>query len=128
VYENLDFDFDPDVLYLPDTEGPRNWDDTFAVRIGAEYQLNDMYAVRAGYLFDQSPIPDDTLGPELPTGDRHGIAVGAGVTWRQVDINVCYTHIFLEDRTVETSLRDSYVLGDYESSANIFGISVGYAF
>lgn len=128
VYENLDFDFEPNVPYLPDTEGPRNWEDTFAVRVGAEYQVNDMYAVRAGYVFDQSPIPDDTLGPELPTGDRHGIAVGGGVTWRQMNIDFCYTHIFVEDRTVETSLRDSYVLGDYESSANIFGISVGYAF
>lgn len=128
VYENLDFDFDPDVPYLPDTEGPRSWEDTFAVRVGAEYQLNDMYAVRAGYLFDQSPIPDDTLGPELPGGDRHGIAVGGGITWQQMVIDFSYTRLFIEERTVETSLRGPGVLGDYETSANIFGVSVGYTF
>ncbi len=128
VYENLDFDFEPDVSYLPDKEGPRNWDDTYAVRFGAEYQLNDMYAARAGYVFDQSPIPDDTLGPELPGGDRHGIAVGGGVTWQNMIIDFSYTHIFIEDRTVETSLRGLNELGDYEASANLFGISVGYAF
>jgi long-chain fatty acid transport protein len=129
VYESLDFDFSPDVLYLPDTESPRNWDDSIAVRFGAEYWLSEQYAVRAGYLYDQSPIPDNTLGPELPGANRHGLSVGFGYKGQQLSVDLAYSHLFLEDRTVTSSLRESAPpVGDYEAAANIFGISVGYAF
>ena len=128
VYENLDFDFDPDVLYLPDTEGPRNWDDAIAVRLGAEYWIADKYALRAGYLFDQSPVPDNTLGPELPCADRNGISLGGGFRLNNLTIDLAYSHIFLEDRSVSESLRSPQPLGDYETSADLFAISLDYAF
>lgn len=128
VYESLDFDFSPDVAYLPDTKGPRNWDDTITLRCGAEYQIGEQYRVQAGYVFDQSPIPDATLGPELPTGDRHGITLGAGFEVGRLTIDLAYMHLFVEDRSVSTTLRDDRPLGEYESSADVFGIGVGYAF
>lgn len=128
VYENLDFDFDPDVVYLPDTENPRDWEDTIAIRLGAEYLIDGQYALRAGYLFDQSPIPDNTLGPELPGGDRNGITLGCGYRWNNLSIDLAYAHLFIEDRSVTSSIRNPQPLGEYVSSANIFGISLGYAF
>lgn len=128
VYKDLDFDFEPDVAYLPDTPNPRNWENTTAVRFGAELQLSDSLAVRTGYLFDQSPIPDNTLGPELPTGDRHGLTFGFGYQWGNATLDFAYAHLFIKDRDVGISLRDPQPLGNYKSSANIFGFSLNYAF
>lgn len=128
VYENLDFDFSPDIPYLPDTKGPRNWDDTIAVRLGAEYWITEQYALRAGYIFDQSPVPDNTLGPELPCADRNGIALGGGFRLNNLTVDLAYTHLFIGDRTVTGSLRTPQPLGDYETSADLFAISLDYAF
>lgn len=128
VYEDIDFDFEPNTSYLPDKENPRDWDDTIAFRIGVEYLLAEQYAIRAGYIFDQSPIPDETHGPELPTSDRNTVTVGFGYRWNNFNIDLAYAHMFVDDRTVEESIRDPEPVGDYECSANIFGVSVGYAF
>jgi long-chain fatty acid transport protein len=128
VFEDYDFDFTVNTPYLPDKPQPRDWEDTFAFRLGAEYWLTDQYAVRAGYAFDQSPIPDKSLGPELPTGDRHNLTLGFGYKRNNLSIDLAYAHLFIKDRTVTSSIRDPQPLGEYESSGNVFGISVGYAF
>jgi len=128
AFEDYDFDFKDETPYLRDSPKPRDWEDTFAFRLGAEYWLADQYAIRAGYIFDQSPIPDKSLGPELPTGDRQAITVGFGYKRNNLSIDLSYNRLFVEDRSVDESIRDPQPLGDYESSANIFGISIGYAF
>jgi long-chain fatty acid transport protein len=128
TFEDYDFDFKDNTPYLPDSPKPRDWDDTFAFRLGAEYWLTDQYAIRAGYIYDQSPIPDKSLGPELPTGDRNALTVGFGFRRNNLSIDLSYNRLFVEDRSVDDSIRNPQPLGDYESSANIFGISFSYAF
>jgi long-chain fatty acid transport protein len=128
AFEDYDFDFKDETLYLQDKAQPRDWEDTCAFRLGAEYWLTDQYAIRAGYIYDQSPIPDKSLGPELPTGDRQAITVGFGFRRNNLSIDLSYNRLFVEDRSVDESIRDPQPLGDYESSANIFGISIGYVF
>ncbi len=128
VYEDIDFDFELNTPYFLDKENPRNWDDTIAFRIGAEYLVAERYAFRAGYIFDQSPMPDETHGPELPTHDRNTVTFGFGYQWNTLNIDLAYARMFVKDRTVNDSIRDPEPLGTYEASANIFGISVAYAF
>ncbi len=128
VYKNIDFTFDQNTPYFPDKENPRDWEDSIALRLGAEYLVTEQIALRAGYLFDQSPIPTDSLGPELPTGDRNGITFGAGYQWERFAVDVAYAHLFIEDRTVTETIRDPEPFGDYESSANIFGASLAFKF
>ncbi len=128
VYEDLDFDFEPNTSYFPDKENPRDWDDTMVFRLGVEYWLTEKYALRAGYIYDQTPIPDKSHGPELPTSTRNSLTLGFGCRWEKLSIDLAYAHLFIDDRTVEESVRDPEPLGEYESSGDIFGISVGYAF
>ena len=128
VYKDIDFDFDNNTTYFPDTKNPRNWEDAWAFRLGAEYMLTDKAAIRAGYLYDQTPIPDDSLGPELPTGTRNGVTLGFGYNWGKFAIDAAYAHLFIEDREVSESIRTPLPSGEYESAANIVGLSFGYAF
>ncbi len=128
VYEDIDFDFEQNTPYLPDAENPRDWEDTFAFRIGAEYMLYNRYALRAGYIHDQTPIPDETHGPELPTSNRNTLTLGFGYSWKNVTIDLAYAHMIIDDRTVEASERVPEPVGEYECSANIFGMSVAYTF
>ena len=128
VYEDIDFDFQDETSYFPDTENPRDWEDTWTFRLGGEYLLKERIALRAGYLFDQSPIPDKSIGPELPTSDRHGITLGFGYTWDKVALDLAYSHLFIKDRSVSESIRSPEAVGDYESAANIFVASLGFKF
>ncbi len=128
IYKNINFEFQENTPYFPDSENLRNWEDTWTFRLGGEYMLQERIALRAGYLFDQSPIPEKSLGPELPTGDRHGITLGAGYKWGNVVLDVAYSHLFVKDRTVTESIRIPVPSGVYESSANIFAASVGFVF
>ncbi|GAK56812.1 membrane protein involved in aromatic hydrocarbon degradation [Candidatus Vecturithrix granuli] len=128
VYKNLDFDFKDNTAYFPDAKNPRGYDDTVVFRLGAEYWLHDKYAFRAGYIYDPSPIPDKVHGPELPTNDRQNITLGFGYRWNKMTIDLAYAHLFIKDRTVTESLRSPKPLGDYECSANVFGIGLTYKF
>jgi long-chain fatty acid transport protein len=128
VYEDIDFDFELNTPYFPDKANPRDWDDTIAVRLGAEYWFADKYAIRAGYIFDQTPIPDESHGPELPTSNRNNITLGFGYKWNNLSLDLAYAHLFIDDRTVTESIRDPQPLGKYECAGNVFGVSVGYNF
>ncbi|PIE35881.1 hypothetical protein CSA56_02200 [candidate division KSB3 bacterium] len=128
VYEDIDFEFEDNTMYLPDSPNPRDWEDTWTFRLGGEYMIRENIALRAGYLFDQSPIPDKSVGPELPTSDRHGITIGVGYEWENVTLDLAYAHLFIDDRTVTDSIRDPEPVGDYEAAANIIAASVGFVF
>ena len=128
IFKDYDFDFKDNTVYFPDKPQPREWDDTFSFRLGGEYWVAEQIAVRAGYSFDKNPIPDKSLGPEIPTGDTHYVTLGFGYKWKKLNVDVSYAHLFIKSRTVTESIRDPKPLGDYESSANVFGVSLAYAF
>jgi long-chain fatty acid transport protein len=56
---------------------PEDYNDTFTARVGVEYALPEYKAaVRAGYIFDPTPIPNTTLTAALPDADRHIVTAG----------------------------------------------------
>jgi long-chain fatty acid transport protein len=62
---------------LSDVRIPFNWDDCLRVGFGAERFLSERFTLRGGYMFDQSPIPDETFSPLfLDTGDKHCFNAG----------------------------------------------------
>lgn len=130
-YKNLNFDFADTTAYFKDSKNPRDWEDAFAVRLGGEYQLNETQALRLGYIFDQEPIPDESVGPELPTNDRNGITLGYGIKLGKATVDLAYCHLFIKDRSATRSMRSSALpgsvpVGDYTGSANIGGITLSY--
>jgi long-chain fatty acid transport protein len=69
------------VIKLPGgavTESPRNYEDKVSVRLGIEYAaVPDKVDIRAGYMYDPTPIPGTALTVALPDGNRHDLTVGA---------------------------------------------------
>ena len=63
----------------------KNWGSSLQFSLGAEYQLNPCWTLRAGAGLVTSPVPEDTYDPALPDGTRTLISVGGGYTgsfWR----------------------------------------------
>jgi long-chain fatty acid transport protein len=104
-----------------------NYTNSRQYRIGLERQINDTWAVRGGYFYDESPSPPESVSPLLPDAARHGFCLGGSWTrgrWR-VDVGAWY--LKLKDRSTEGLERDDYN-GTYTGNAKTLGVSLGYAF
>jgi len=63
---------------LPPLVSDQFWEDTNHYRLGLKWMRGGDREWRFGYVLDENPIPDETLGPLLPDGDRNGFSVGYG--------------------------------------------------
>lgn len=106
---------------------PGDYKDTYLFRVGGEYRFSD-FAVRAGFIYDSSPIPDKTLGPRLPDGTRYEPTIGLGYAFSPMfRVDVAYQYIQMSDRTVTASSGNPFP-GTYKSTANLFGLDLGLTF
>lgn len=118
---------------------PRNYNSTFAYRLGLEYRRvyeKQSASLRLGYAFDQTPVPNSTFDPTVPDADRHGITAGIGYNRGRFGIDLAYQIVIFKDRRVDTDtigaganpLTSPSLDGDYNSSAHIGAINITYRF
>ncbi len=41
---------------------PKNWNNVWRYHVGLEYKVTDWMDLRFSYIYDESPIPDETIG------------------------------------------------------------------
>jgi long-chain fatty acid transport protein len=65
---------------------PQNWRSTYTAMVGTEYKWLKPallpaweVALRGGYWYTQTPIPDSSFSPVVPDTDSHAISVGLGL-------------------------------------------------
>jgi long-chain fatty acid transport protein len=114
----------------------KDWKDVCALRFGAEYRVTDPLALRAGFVYDPTPSPADTMGPELPDATRVNYMVGAGYKVGPYTIDGAFQYINKFDRTVSnmvtpygaSSRTGSGFNGTWSGNAWLVGMDVGYKF
>jgi long-chain fatty acid transport protein len=132
-YDELGFTFNPShPLLAIDNPQPKNWDDTWTVGTGAEYLLSEKLALRFGYYYYETPIPEETFDTVVPDNDRHNITVGLGYSWNdQATLDAAYVLVMPDDRTVDNNVgasSGSSVDGTYESLHHLLAVGFSYAF
>lgn len=125
-YNSQDVDLKNEVAAagFVDASQKKDWRDTWAVKVGAEYKATDNLSLRAGYAYDKTPAPDKTLDPRLPDSDQQDASVGIGYKIGRVTIDAAYMAVFYKDRDVSNSIAS----GEYKSFAHFVGVSAGYRF
>ncbi len=116
------------------TVTPKDWSDVWRFNIGLEYAALDWLDLRLGYVFDQSPLNDDTIDYLVPANDRHLLNGGLGFHWDNWTVDLNYTYLMIMDRDIDA--RNQYADGSYEiyegeidnADAHMVGLSVGYKF
>ncbi len=105
--EELDFNYSGSFLgtiFDPfDRPQTKNWDDTDAFRLGVTYQINDRLVSTAGFAIDNTPVPDATLGFELPDSDSY--MYGLGLQYKTSDtltLGISYMYHHTTSRSVTT--------------------------
>lgn len=81
-YKNLDFGYSVplSVISVPlgaafDDPKPKNYEDTNSYRLGLT-QKYDKWTAMAGVAYDETPVPEATLGYELPDSDAWIVSMG----------------------------------------------------
>ena len=123
TYDTLAFDFENEET--PDSKVTKNWDNVFAHRTGVEFVYKELAALRIGCYYDNSPIPDGYVSPELPDSDNLSFTAGVGF-YGVKNLSVDFSFIRqVAERDGE--LVDEGFSAIYRRKVNIYGISLGYA-
>ncbi|WP_162428240.1 OmpP1/FadL family transporter [Pontibacter pudoricolor] len=128
AYEKLRFDYGADVNGSNFTENARNYEDVFIYRIGAEYNVTESLALRAGAYLDETPVQDGYLTPETPDSDSRGLSFGLGYSINEnISIDASFLYINKKERTDASNLSGG-IGGTYKSIAYIPGVALNYNF
>jgi long-chain fatty acid transport protein len=104
-----------------------NWQNAYAIQLGAEYKAFETTAFRAGYTMVMSATPKDYAKAGMaPPGASHGISVGVGSTVidnLSVDFALEYISYSVK---VDKATPDNAGVGTYASNSGQFGVSATY--
>lgn len=127
-FDELRIEFDSN---QDDSVTPENWSNSNRVSVGANFRLNSAWLLRAGYAFDEEPIPDaQARTPRIPGNDRRWLALGASYTHnRDITIDVGYAHLFVRDTDINhTSASAGSITGDFDNSVDIVSAQLVWNF
>ena len=97
------------------------------VAFGLERPLNATTTIRMGYLFDRTPVPDQSVGPFFPDANRNSLTVGATQKRGNKDFSFFYEAMWFENRTVNVPANDDvFTNGLYHNFAHLFGLALRF--
>ncbi|MGE5190434.1 MAG: OmpP1/FadL family transporter [Gemmatimonadota bacterium] len=141
-FRSLDISIPPVVIggtlpVLGPSSTPKNWDDVVGVYVGAEYRVTDPLALRLGFRYDPTPVPAETMGPELPDANKLYYSAGAGYKVSNWTFDVAYMYVDKQDRTVNnqsvppisaTGTPGAGFNGTWKGDAHLVALDIGYKF
>jgi long-chain fatty acid transport protein len=128
LFNDMTFDFQS--AAYPDNIETFNYKNTWRFQLGTEYMATDNWALRAGYVFDQTPTRHAYASLMLPANDRHMFTLGTGYTFGNLTADLAGMYIFTKEREALT-LFDGAVKRsvDYKQGQTWgLGLSLGYKF
>lgn len=129
AYEELNIEI-PAMGPLPGMPVAKNWEDSNTFRLGLTQGLGESLDLMLGVAYDETPVPDQSLGFELP--DSNAVIFSGGVRWamtEELDIGVSALYDIKEDRFVSFNDNENGIDGTFSgSSAFILSAGLGYKF
>ncbi len=112
-----------------------DWKDTWFFAAGATWRPNQTWTLRGGAAFDQSPIPNKTRTPRIPTDDRYLLSFGANYNpFPNFTVDFSYMHLFSKNGSINLSASDQdspfvgNFSGDAAMDANVLAVQVHWKF
>ena len=135
-FEELALEIDYPDPVPDDTETfEQNWKDSYVLRGGFQYTVNEKFALRAGFLYDKTPQPVEAMDPLLADANRWALTGGFGYKSGNFVIDVAYQYEPFIDRESENRgvvlhpvTGTNLGLGTYSTTAHLIGISIGFVF
>lgn len=129
-YDSLNFNFENS--RTPASKAGRRYEDAMAFRVGTEYTHSEKLTFRLGAFFDETPVRDEFISPDLPDGNRLGITAGASYKLSdRFELDAAYMFENVSERRAradETKLKVSSISGTYRTLVNGVGLGINYKF
>lgn len=126
AYRSLTFQYDN---ALGDQKSRKEWFDTWRYQVGAEYNATDWLDLRLGYVYDETPIPDDHVDYAVPGNDRQMLSSGLGLHFGDLTVDLSYAYLWVTDRNViarnAEGIQDSTFTN---GKTHIMGVNVSWKF
>jgi long-chain fatty acid transport protein len=126
VFKNLDISVPVVGGGMRTIPAPRDYKNTWTWRAGAEYRFQDSgFAMRAGYIYDPTPVRSEFLLAELPDVNRNDITVG--FTAPVIDnIAAHFAFLWVIPTSRETSMVPEMPVnkGTYEVTAYVASLTI----
>ncbi|MEZ9397511.1 OmpP1/FadL family transporter [Vibrio splendidus] len=101
----------------------RDWDDVWKFAVGADYQLNSDWRLKAGFSYETSPQDDPTMQyVDLPVGEQYRYSVGASTYWDDILIDVFYEYADLGSVDMDRFMVD----GSFDGRIHFIGVSATF--
>lgn len=121
TFDMLPVDFAVDQF---DTVSEQDWEDAWNYRLGVRWNTRAGNQWRLGYVFDETPQPEEAAGPLLPDEDRNGFTVGYGFVGRKYTFDLAVMYLDFEEREVTRSFEN--FLGTYQTEGLLVGVTLGF--
>jgi long-chain fatty acid transport protein len=102
-----------------------DYKNTTSLRVGAEYKFpHTPAAVRAGFIYDPTPIPTQTLTAQLPDANRKDITVGGSYGFGDYGVHASLLYVLPSKRTTSDEPFMPVYKAEYEVSAVVATLSL----
>lgn len=110
-----------------DSVTTESWDNSIRVSLGADYQYSDDVTLRAGWAYDETPVPSaERRTARVPGNTRRWLSFGGTYTINQAfTVDIGYSHLFISDTAINNEFESrvptlaSTLNGTYEASVDI---------
>ena len=132
AYKTLDFNYVSAIspILVPYFDNPieKEWSDTNTFRIGLTQVLNN-FTIMAGLVIDETPIPNKTIGFELPDTDSTSVSLGGRYKINdKIDVGLSALYSMHDSRSITASdANENGLVGEF-SDGNILIISAGLGY
>ncbi len=127
VYDSLVFNFETKTPAVNRTATPALYENRLITRIGAQYKVNDLIAVRLGGYYDPSPVKTDYMNPQTPSTNEIGLTCGFSIyPIKGFSIDAAFLYLMGSERS-GTFSPDNFA-GTYNTGFSIPGIGLTYNF
>ncbi|MDB4924656.1 OmpP1/FadL family transporter [Mucilaginibacter sp.] len=125
VYKSLDFVYGQTTSTLQNTHSPRNYQNAYDFRGGAQYKTSPTVALRFGGGYASTAVKDGYVTPEAPDANRIYGTLGLGYKLaKRLDLDVSLEFEHLMSRT-QTNM-ESNLSGTFKTDVTIPGLSLAY--
>jgi len=104
---------------------PQNYTNETTFRIGAEYGVPHLgLAVRAGYIYDPTPVPATTISAQLPDINRNDVTLGGSKSFGNYAAHIGFLWVLPGSRKASDAMYTPLYKGSYDVSAFVASVTL----
>lgn len=120
----------PNVAFPAEQRLLFNFNNSYQIKVGMERTMNVLKrptALRLGYSFDHTPVPDQSVSALFPDSSRNSFTVGFSQTHGNMEFSAYYQAMFFLDRVTNVAANvNQYTNGDYSNFAHLAGLGLRF--